>query len=232
MLNEITPKKSLRKCFDRLNDYEKGYIQHLRDSFIIDQKLDPQKEEYSQNVIVSYSSDRVNMNKVLGYLATYFDIFGYKVNYYKIVGYNKEIMNITIHKTVRSKDIDFMDYSLLDIIELEKERNKENDDGEKETVHNPHIMTADEARDIADKKNIEYQSSVDSYLLRIGEAIGKAAKTGKYSVDFNLEYNTDTEVINKLSSYLESLGFTVNENTTWNSSDGYYKKLTIKFYSK
>jgi len=237
MFNEITPKKSLHECFERLTEYEKGYIQHIRDSFVIEQKLDPSKSEYSQKVLVSYSFDCVNVNKILDYLAAYFDLFGYRLNFHIICGFSRDIMNIAIHKTARSKDFDLIP---ADTMKLEEERNKEDydyikstaEEDEEEEPTNPRLMSADEVRDIADKKNIEYQVSVDSYLLRIGEAIGKAAKAGKYSVDFNLEYNTDTEVINKLSSYLESIGFTVNDSTAWNSTDGYYKKLTIEFYSK
>ena len=223
MFNEVTPKKSLHECFDGLTEYEKGYIMNLRDSFIIDQKLDPSKREYSQKVIVSYSSECVNVNKILDYLATYFDIFGYKVNYYKILDDNsdsRDIMTITIHKTVRSKDVSIMDSSPIDIIKLEEESKNRYD----------HIiMTAEEARTIAYKKHKEDRKILYDYLLRIGEAIGKAAREGKYSTTFNIEGNVENDIVDEIIDTLKPLGFDITWDTSWNSQNGYYRELSINF---
>ena len=222
-----------------LHDYEAGVAETIKNDLIyviVKTFDDPNCKRAVRRACIA----SCDIKPVVDYLKEYFTIYDYKMDYEKIDTCEfTTIVDIVVTKTEKShlpprlikayKKIVDIPLKTADIPPLGEGSKEEN---EEEPFNSPHLMSADEARDIADKKNLENQFSLDHYLLLIGEAIGKAAKEGKYSVDFNLEYNTDTEVINKLSSYLESLGFTVNEDTTWNSSDGYYKKLTIKFYSK
>lgn len=217
MFNEITPKKSLQEAFDRLTEYEKGFIQHLRDSFIIEQKLDPSKREYSQRVLVSYSS--VNMEKVLEYLASYFDIFGYRVNFYIICGYSRDIMNITIHKTVKSRDIDFINSSPLDIIKLEEERNKEEydytietaEEDEEEETTNFRLMTAEEAKEKYNKLLANNKSDIELHLSKINDAIEDAIRGGSRIVTYDLGVVTNFEVT-KVVKRLKKYGYNVNSD--------------------
>lgn len=214
-----------------LHEYEAGVAETIKHDFIytiVKTFDDPNCKRVTRRVCI-VSCD---IKPIMNYLKDYFDNHGYKIEYKKVNKFDYfsiEVIDIIVTKTEKSQLPSYLKkiYGKITNIPL-GEGSKE----EEELFNSPRLMSADEARDIADKKNLENQFSLDHYLLLIGEAIGKAAKEGKYSVDFNLEYNTDTEVINKLSSYLKSLGFTVNDNTSWNSSDGYYKKLTIEFYSK
>jgi len=231
MFNEITPKKSLHECFDRLTEYEKGYIQHLRDSFVIEQKLDPSKKEYSQKVIVSYSFDCANVNKILDYLATYFDLFGYRVNFYIIRGYSKEIMNITIHKTVRSKDFDLIP---ADIIKLEEERNKEDydyttttaEEDEEEIIYNYRLMTAEEAREKYKKLLVNNKSDIELHLSKINDAIENAIRGGSRIVTYDLGVVTNFEVT-KVVNQLKKYGYDVNSDP--NDHDFEKCIITIEF---
>lgn len=215
-----------------LSAYEVGIAETIKHDFIytIVKTID---DPNCKNVIRRVCISSYDFKPIMGYLKDYFDTHGYKIEYKKVDRFNYfsiVVIDIIVTKTEKSHLPLYLKkiYKKIANIPLGK-GSKEEDE---EPFNTPRLMSADEARDIADKKNLENQFSLDHYLLLIGEAIGKAAKEGKYSVDFNLEYNTNTEVINKLSSYLKSLGFTVNEDTSWNSSDGYYKKLTIEFYSK
>ena len=217
-----------------LHDYELGIAEIIKNDliYVIAKTFD---DPNCKSVIKRVCISSCDINPVIAYLKDYFDTHGYKMEYKKINKINHftiAAIDIIVTKTEKSQLPSYLIEEYKKIVDIPLGKGDKEEDDEKETTYNPRIMTAEEARSIADEKNKEKQLSVDSYLLRIGEAIGKASKEGKYSVDFNLEYNVDTEVINKLSKYLESLGFTVNENTTWNSSDGYYKKLTIEFYSK
>jgi len=97
--------------------------------------------------------------------------------------------------------------------------NNENDKEFKEKI----IMTAKEARDIANKKNEEIQK-VESLLLNIGKFIGKVAKEGGYTIVYNIEYNTDEKIVTLVIDYLKSLGYRVTE-----TDNEYFRKLIIEF---
>jgi len=86
------------------------------------------------------------------------------------------------------------------------------------------VMTAEEARDIADKKN-ERDQKVNSYLLSIGKLIGKVAEEGGYTIVYNIDYNVDEKIVTRIIDYLKSLGYRVTENT-YNEC---FKKLIIEF---
>ena len=221
MFNEITPKKSLHECFNRLTEYEKGYIQHLRDSFVIEQKLDPSKSEYSQKVLVSYSFDCVNVNKILDYLATYFDLFGYRVNFYKICGYSREIMNITIHKTARSKDFDLIP---ADTMKLEEERNKEDydcttttaEEDEDEWPTNFRLMTAEEAREKYKKLLDDNEKNIELHLSKINDAIEDAISKGSRIATYKFGDITNFEIAQvekRLKKYGYIVAYTSNPDT-------------------
>ena len=88
------------------------------------------------------------------------------------------------------------------------------------------IMTAKEARDIANKRNEETQK-VESFLLDIGKLISKFAEEGEYSVVYTINYSVDKKIIIRIIDYLKSLGYRVTEDTY----GGCFKKLIIEFYS-
>lgn len=215
MFNEITPKKSLHECFERLTEYEKGYIQHLRDSFVIEQKLDPSKSEYSQKVLVSYSFDCVNVNKILDYLATYFDLFGYRLNFHIICGFSRDIMNIAIHKTARSRDFDLIP---ADVTKLEEERNKEDydytittaeeDKDEYEIVYNSSLMTAEEAREKYNKLLTNNKKNIELHLSKINDTIEDAISKGSRIATYKFGKVTNFEIA-KVERQLKMHGYIV-----------------------
>ena len=229
MFNEITPKKSLHECFERLTEYEKGYIQHIRDSFVIEQKLDPSKSEYSQKVLVSYSFDCVNVNKILDYLATYFDLFGYRLNFHIICGFSRDIMNIAIHKTARSRDFDLIP---ADTMKLEEERNKEDYDrtittaeeeevkDEYEIVYNSRLMTAEEAREKYNKLLANNKKNIELHLSKINDAIEDAISKGSRIATYKFGDVTNFE-ITKVERQLKMHGYIVayTSNPDTNNTD-------------
>lgn len=219
MFNEITPKKSLHECFERLTEYEKGYIQHIRDSFVIEQKLDPSKSEYSQKVLVSYSFDCVNVNKILDYLATYFDLFGYRLNFHIICGFSRDIMNIAIHKTARSRDFDLIP---ADVTKLEEEKNKEEYDctittaEEDEWPTNFRLMTAEEAREKYKKLLDDNEKNIELHLSKINDAIEDAINKGSRIATYKFGDITNFEIAQvekRLKKYGYTVAYTSNPDT-------------------
>jgi len=126
------------------------------------------------------------------------------------------------------KDLDDTKCYILELIKGEKNINSIKLEEKSKNKYDHIIMTAEEARTIAYKKYKEDRKILYDYILRIGEAIGKAAREGKYSTTFNIEGNVENNIVDEIIDTLKPLGFDV----AWDTTDGYYKKLTIKFYSK
>ena len=86
------------------------------------------------------------------------------------------------------------------------------------------VMSAKEARNIADKKN-EENRKIKSLLLDIGKLISKVAKEGGYAIVFTINYSVDEKIIIGIIDYLRSLGYRVTENLYSEC----FKKLIIEF---